>query len=92
MGLNDLSWRELADCVILSVGDIVIDIVNKQIGVLVNRERRISMEDDDIYFWYITWTAGNDVDSTSSPTCVWIEEKSLKISIYVGFYDLYPTG
>ena len=53
MGLNDLSWRELADCVILSVGDIVIDIVNKQIGVLVNRERRISMEDDDIYFWYI---------------------------------------
>ncbi len=92
MGLDDLSWREQADNVILSVGDIVIDIVNKQIGVLVSRERRISMEDDDIYFWYVTWSSGNDVDMTSVPNRVWIEEQSLKLSIIVGFYDLYSQS
>ena len=92
MGLNDLNWREQAECVILSVGDIVIDIVNRQVGVLVSRERRIPMEDDDIYFWYVTWTAGNSLDLTNAPNRVWIEEQSLKLSILAGFYDLHSQS
>lgn len=74
----------------MNSGDIVIDIVNKQVGVLVSVERRITIEDDDIYFWYVKWTS-NDLDVTVAPNPIWMEETSLKLSIIVGFYDLYSS-
>jgi len=74
----------------LNSGDIIIDIVNKQVGVLVSVERRITMEDDDLYFWYVNWTS-NDLDVTVAPNPIWMEETSLKLSIIVGFYDLYSS-
>lgn len=88
--MSKLNWREQADKVILNVGDIVIDIVNKQVGVLVARERRISIEEDDLYFWHVNWTS-NDMDLTVAPNRIWMEENSLKLSIIVGFYDLYAS-
>ena len=88
--MSELPWRQQADKVILSSGDIIIDIVNKQVGVLVNIERRISIEYDDIYFWYVNWTS-NDLDVTVAPNPIWMEETSLKLSILVGFYDLYTS-
>ena len=90
--MEKLHWREQAERVILNPGDIVIDIVSGQIGILVNRERRITIEDDDLYFWYITWSAGGDLDATNAPNRVWLEEQSLKLSIIVGFYDLYSQS
>jgi hypothetical protein len=88
--MSKLPWREQANSVILNSGDIVIDIVNKQVGVLVSVERRITMEDDDLYFWYVNWTS-NDLDVTVAPNPIWMEETSLKLSIIVGFYDLYSS-
>jgi len=88
--MSKLNWREQADKVILNTGDIVIDIVNKQVGVLVSRERRISIEEDDLYFWHVNWTS-NDMDLTVAPNRIWMEENSLKLSIIVGFYDLYTS-
>jgi len=88
--MSKLPWREQADSVILNSGDIIIDIVNKQVGVLVSVERRITMEDDDLYFWYVNWTS-NDLDVTVAPNPIWMEETSLKLSIIVGFYDLYSS-
>mgnify|MGYP003646266370 CR=1 FL=1 len=88
--MSKLPWRDQANSVILNSGDIVIDIVNKQVGVLVSVERRITMEDDDLYFWYVNWTS-NDLDVTVAPNPIWMEEISLKLSIIVGFYDLYSS-
>tara|TARA_R110002110_G_scaffold103187_1_gene260906 strand:+ start:71 stop:337 length:267 start_codon:yes stop_codon:yes gene_type:complete len=88
--MSKLPWRDQANSVILNSGDIVIDIVNKQVGVLVSVERRITMEDDDLYFWYVNWTS-NDLDVTVAPNPIWMEETSLKLSIIVGFYDLYSS-
>jgi hypothetical protein len=83
-------WREQAASVILNPGDIIIDIVNKQVGVLVRMERRISIEDDDLYFWHVNWTS-SDLDVTVAPNPIWMEENSLKLSVIVGFYDLYTS-
>lgn len=84
-------WHNEAECVILSIGDMIVDIATGQIGVLLTREHRITFEDDDLYFWYVNWN--NDVrDIHFAPNPIWMEEQGLKISIYVGFYDLYPTA
>ena len=53
-------------------------------------ERRISIEDDDLYFWYVNWTS-SDLDVTVAPNPIWMEEDSLKLSVIVGFYDLYTS-
>ncbi len=88
MGNNN--WTNKADCVILSIGDMIVDIATGQIGVLLCREHRITFEDDDLYFWYVNWN--NDIkDASSAPNPIWMEEQGLKVSIYVGFYDLYPV-
>ena len=46
----------LVDNVILSVGDIIIDMVSSKVGVLLRRERHIDIIEDDIYFWEVKWT------------------------------------
>ena len=88
MGNNN--WTNKADCVILSIGDMIVDIATGQIGVLLSREDRVTFEDDDLYFWHVNWN--NDIkDASSAPNPIWMEEQGLKVSIYVGFYDLYPV-
>ena len=44
-------WRDQARHVILSPGDMIIDVISNQYGLLIERERRISYVDDDVYFW-----------------------------------------
>jgi hypothetical protein len=85
-------WREQANYIILSPGDMIIDIVSNQYGLLVVRERRISFTDDDVYFWYVKWsTSMFDLEATDVPSPIYIEEEGLKLSILIGFYDLYQT-
>ena len=85
-------WREQAKHVILSPGDMVIDIISNQYGLLIERERRISMTDDDVYFWKVTWSNNMaEFEPTNAPSPIYIEEEGLKLSILIGFYDLYQV-
>ena len=85
-------WRDQANHVILSPGDMVIDIISNQYGLLIERERRISMTDDDVYFWKVTWSNNmSELDSSYSASPIYIEEEGLKLSILIGFYDLYQV-
>ena len=85
-------WRDQANHIILSPGDMVIDIVSNQYGLLVVRERRISYADDDVYFWQVKWSSNmHDLEATDVPSPIYIEEEGLKLSILIGFYDLYQT-
>jgi hypothetical protein len=83
-------WHIKSDSVILSIGDIIVDVATGQIGVLLTREHRITFEDDDLYFWYVNWS--HDIkDPRVAPNPLWMEEQGLKMSIYVGFYDLHAA-
>jgi len=85
-------WREQAKHVILSPGDMVIDIISNQYGLLIERERRISMTDDDVYFWKVTWSNNmSELELTYASSPIYIEEEGLKLSILIGFYDLYQV-
>tara|TARA_B100000287_G_scaffold374351_1_gene374120 strand:+ start:122 stop:391 length:270 start_codon:yes stop_codon:yes gene_type:complete len=83
-------WHIKSDSVILSIGDIIVDVATGQIGVLLTREHRVTFEDDDLYFWYVNWS--HDIkDPRVAPNPLWMEEQGLKMSIYVGFYDLHAA-
>ncbi len=83
-------WHNKGDSVILCIGDMIVDVATGQIGVLLSREHRVTFEDDDLYFWYVNWNIDLK-DPRIAPNPLWMEEQGLKISIYVGFYDLYPA-
>lgn len=94
MGLFDLDIDFERDNICLSVGDLLIDNVGSRIGVLVKRDRRISIEDDDIYVWMVYWskeTVGDLIvygtDLQESNLAV-LEEEGLKISIIIDYYEL----
>ena len=85
-------WRDQAKHLILSPGDMVIDIISNQYGLLVTRERRISITEDDVYFWEVTWSSNmSELDPHKVPSPIYIEEEGLKLSILIGFYDLYQV-
>ena len=44
-------WREEAKHIILSPGDMIIDIISNQYGVLVEREQKGSHLHNDLCFW-----------------------------------------
>jgi hypothetical protein len=94
MGIFDLDIDFERDNICLSVGDLLIDNVSSRIGVLVKRDRRISIEDDDIYVWMVYWskeTVGDLIvygaDLQESNLAV-LEEEGLKISIIIDYYEL----
>tara|TARA_Y100000593_G_C4189668_1_gene276218 strand:+ start:263 stop:535 length:273 start_codon:yes stop_codon:yes gene_type:complete len=85
-------WRDQAKHIILSPGDMVIDIISNQYGLLITRERRVSITEDDVYFWTVAWSTNmSELDVTSAPSPIYIEEEGLKLSILIGFYDLYQV-
>jgi|TARA_R110000787_G_scaffold22008_1_gene64391 hypothetical protein len=84
-------WREQIEHIILNSGDMIVDIVTQQYGVLVKRERKISYAGTDIYFWLIRWSVDiGDCHNQDAPNPDWIEEDGLKLSVVIGFYDLHP--
>ena len=89
MSLDDL--RNQTQNVKLNLGDMLIDLMTGQIGLLVQSDHRISTTHDDIYFWYVKWTCDKNQDVTSVVNPIWMEEEGLKLSILVGMYDLHST-
>lgn len=81
--------REETERITLIPGDMIVDITCNNVGILVDRVRRISMLDDDVYFWTIHWSKETD---RMTPMSLQMEEEGLKISIVVGLYDLFSSG
>ena len=94
MGIFDLDIDFERANLHLSVGDLLVDNVSGRVGVLVEKERRISIEEDDIYVWMVFWskeTAGDlivhGVEMQESNLAA-LEEEGLKISIIIDYYEL----
>ena len=75
--------------VILSIGDIVVDCVNNDIGILVRRVRKFDILLDELYIWEVRWINKAKEDSAMSGA---IEEESLKLSIAVGTYEWHSIN
>ena len=86
-------WRARVKDVILCVGDMIVDCVTGHYGVLVVRKKKDAGYEieSNIYFWQVKWSYGQ-ADYRDPPNPDWMEEYGLKMSILVGFYDLYPQG
>jgi hypothetical protein len=58
--------QEMFGHVIFYVGDIIIDLSTRNVGVLLNREHHIDIVEDDMYFWTIKWSREEDKISNIS--------------------------
>ena len=79
--------------VILRIGDLIVDESTGFVALLLERERRIDMIYDDMYFWHVKWIKNVDryaEDPTNVPMLTIIEEEGMKLSIVVGMLTLYP--
>ena len=83
------SLKERLESVILSIGDIVVDCVNNDIGILVRRVRHFDMLLDELYIWEVRWINKAKEDLPMSGA---IEEESLKLSIAVGTYEWHSIN
>ena len=74
------SLKNESQRVILSIGDIIIDRMMNQVGILIERTRRIDMIMDDVYMWEVKWltTLANVVEV---PHANFLEEETLKLWI-----------
>jgi len=84
-------WREKVNGVILNIGDMIVDCITGHYAVLVERVKKdVGYEhESNIYFWRVKWSYRMS-DYRDAPNPDWMEEDGLKMSIVVGFYDLYP--
>ena len=72
--------------VILSIGDIIIDRMMNQAGILIDRTRRIDMIMDDVYMWEVKWLT-SIASIVEVPHANFLEEETLKLWIVLGTYD-----
>ena len=89
------SLRDECELLKLRAGDMIVDIASNNVGILVERDRRISIQDDDVYFWKIHWakeSIGNVHTPSYTPMTIQMEEEGLKISIVIGLYDLFEAN
>ena len=89
--------HERLESVTLSIGDIIIDTFSGFTGMLIKRERRIDMIDDDMYFWYIKWMTNverDDLKPNHSRIRLSdvLEEEGLKLSIVVGAIEWHSIN
>ena len=75
--------------VILSIGDIVVDCVNNDIGILVRRVRQFDIMLEELYIWEVRWI---NKAKENLPMQGAIEEESLKLSIAVGTYEWHSIN
>ena len=89
--------QEKLEHVTLSVGDIIIDTFSGYTGMLVKRDRRIDMINDDMYFWEIKWMTNVERDDLK-PNHARIrlsdllEEEGIKLSIVVGAMEWHSIN
>lgn len=83
-------WRDQIKNVILCSGDMVVDCLTGNYGLLIERVKKDVGYDtqSNIYFWRVQWSE-TQTYYKEFPNPDWIEEDGLKMSIVVGFYDLY---
>ena len=83
-------WRDQVEHVILCTGDMIVDGITGNYGLLVERVKKNVGYDGEsnIYFWKVTWSYDRS-NYRDAPNPDWMEEDGLKMSIVVGFYDLY---
>lgn len=84
--MDDLKSR--LDCVILSIGDIVVDCINNDIGILVFRRRHFDIMLEELFVWEVRWINKATKDLPMNGV---IEEESLKLSIAVGTYEWHSV-
>ena len=84
---NTLKTR--LDSVILNIGDIVVDCINNDIGILVRRKRQFDILLDELYVWEVRWI---NKANENVPMVGAIEEESLKLSIAVGTYEWHSIN
>lgn len=77
------------ESVILSIGDIVVDCVNNDIGILVRRVRQFDIMLEELFIWEVRWINKANEDLPMSGA---IEEESLKLSIAVGTYEWHSIN
>tara|TARA_Y100000592_G_C5272708_1_gene222617 strand:- start:158 stop:433 length:276 start_codon:yes stop_codon:yes gene_type:complete len=80
--MDDLKKR--LECVTLCIGDIVVDCINNDIGILVRRRRHFDVMLDELFMWEVRWI---NKATENLPMNGVIEEESLKLSIAVGTYE-----
>ena len=80
--------RDESERIKLYPGDMIVDITSNNVGILVERVRRISIQDDDVYFWTIHWSKESE---QLMPMTLQMEEEGLRILIVVGLYDLFSS-
>ena len=89
--------QERLESVTLSVGDIIIDTFSGFTGMLVKRERRIDMMQDDMYFWEIKWMTNverNDLKPNHARIRLSdvLEEEGIRLSIVVGAMEWHSIN
>ena len=77
--------------VILSIGDIIIDRMMNQAGILIDRTRRIDMIMDDVYMWEVKWLT-SIASIVEVPHANYLEEETLKLWIVLGTYDWHSVN
>ena len=89
--------QERLKSVTLSVGDIIIDTFSGYTGMLVKRNRRIDILEDDMYFWEIKWMTNverDDLKPNHSRIRLsdLLEEEGIKLSIVVGAMEWHSIN
>ena len=87
----DGSLNKESQRVILSVGDIIIDRMMNQAGILIDRTRRIDMIMDDVYMWEVKWLTSL-ASVVEVPHANFLEEETLKLWIVLGTYDWHSVN
>ena len=77
--------------VILSIGDIIIDRMTNQVGILIERTRPIDMIMDDVYMWEVKWLT-SVASVVEVPHANFLEEETLKLWIVLGTYDWHSVN
>tara|TARA_Y100000592_G_scaffold59611_1_gene93244 strand:+ start:753 stop:1055 length:303 start_codon:yes stop_codon:yes gene_type:complete len=85
--MNEL--REVANNIILNVGDMVIDHISNFRGFLTKRIRHIDMVKDDIFLWEVKLFKTNE--NTNNQPITILEEEGLKMSIAIGTVELHSA-
>ena len=91
----DLQTR--LDSVILNIGDIIIDTYSGYSGMLIKRDHRIDIAEDDIYFWEVKWMTNvvrEDLNLSHARIRLsdMLEEEGIKLSIVVGAMEWHSIN
>ena len=87
--------REELNAITLKPGDIIVDHLAGYVGILLKRNRRIDIVQDDIYFWEVRWSTHFPKHKKRTTKEVnimgYLEEETLKLSILIGATEKYSA-